>query len=198
MVGIAILVPSAGLGAELVLPLSEGVVIANARGESRVLFRFDRLDALREELVTSAWVSLPLPGLVPMADVNVEIYGLATSWEGRQPTWNTPWSTPGGDIEDTDSFEVTLYEGERVRLLRLDVTHMIRGMVEGTFPENGFILTARAGGREGFTALESAVLGGLQGGKLIIDYRKLTAHGLRGGAKALLERKRAAEFEGGR
>ena len=180
---------------ELVLPLEDVTVISNDQGQSRILFGFGRLDELREELITSAWISIPLPGYAPTSDVTVEVHGLATAWRGTQPTWNSPWVTAGGDLDDTDSYDITLDQGRRADLLRLDVTHMVRGMADGSFPSNGFILSAYAAGRTAFNNPEMAVLGELRGGKLTVSYRKLTAHGLRGGPDELLKRREQRTFD---
>jgi hypothetical protein len=180
---------------ELVLPLEDVTVISNDQGQSRILFGFGRLDELREELITSAWISIPLPGYAPTSDLTVEVHGLTTAWRGSRPTWNSPWTTAGGDLDDTDSYDITLDQGRRADLLRLDVTHMVRGMVDGSFPANGFVLSAYAAGRTAFNNPEMAVLGELKGGKLTVNYRKLTAHGLRGGPDELLKRREQRAFD---
>jgi hypothetical protein len=170
-------------------------VIANAEGAARVLFDPGDVSEFSEELIQMAYVEFPLPSVAVPEDIEIQIYTLDTRWQGGGLAWATPWRTPGGDLDDQFSFTETLSAGQRAGRIRFDVTHAVRAMAEGAVAQNGFLLTVPPSLGEGFTGSARAVMQNLQPGKLVVLYRKLTAHGLRGGPDELLKRREQRAFD---
>jgi hypothetical protein len=170
-------------------PITRVVTISGGMGGSRVLLDFGSVSALSEELILSARLVVPLSGNTPLNDVEVNVTGLTTSW-GPGATWTSPWTTPGGDVDRTLMSAVTVRVGTQAALLDVDVTDVIRSMAEGDAPANGLLLKPDAVSRAGFNGAEMAVLGDLAGGEIRVTYRSLTAHGMRGGAESITERRR--------
>jgi len=142
---------------EVAFPLEDAQAISDGEGTSRILLGFGEMSQLRDERVTSAYVNLPLPNRVPEEEFDVIAYGLATPWRGMEPTWTSPWTTPGGDVDESASSSiVTLDEGQAALLLRLDVAHLVRAVLAGDVAANGFILTSPRGG---FSDSQMNVLG---------------------------------------
>jgi len=174
---------------EVELPLESAHVISSEAGVSRIVLDFGALEQVRDELVTSAHVRIPLPNRAPGEDLDLVLYGLSTPWRRTVPTWTSPWRTPGGDLDESASSSViTLDARQPVPFLRLDVTHLVRAMLAGEVPANGFIMTTPRGG---FSESEMVVLGGtILSGDLMVNYRKLTALGIQDGGRERLDRKR--------
>jgi hypothetical protein len=174
---------------EVEFPLESAHVIASEAGVFRIVFDFGVLEQVHDELVTSAHVRIALPNRAPGEDIDLVLYGLSTPWRGTVPTWTSPWATPGGDVDESaSSTVVTLDEGEPVSFLRLDVTHLVRGMLVGDVAANGFIMTTPRGG---FSERQMIVWGDtIRSGDLVVNYRKLTALGIHDGGRERLDRKR--------
>ena len=161
------------------IPIVRAAVLEAPRsGETRFLLDIGSLDAVRNERILSARMRIPLPGRIAGQEVPLELYGLTTSWRGTVPTWTSPWTRPGGDLDPAPAAYRGLEEGGRLTTLELDVTHIIRAMAEGELAENGFMLVPADAGRKGFDDGERGILGALTGGELVISYRKLSAHGI--------------------
>lgn len=185
-----------GTGAQALeerIPIVRAAVLEAPRtGETRFLLDIGSLDAVRNERILSARIRIPLPGLIPGQELPLELYGLTTSWRGAVPTWTTPWTRPGGDLDVASAAFRGLEGGSRVTTLELDVTHIIRAMAEGDVAENGFMLVPAETDRDGFDEGERAILGALMGGELVISYRKLSALGIHDGGRERMERKRSS------
>jgi hypothetical protein len=173
------LLPTDSRGLERETALAEVGVIHNRSGEVRVLLAPAAIDGLEDELITSAFLELPLPGLAPEEDIEIALHAVATPWRGRAYSWQSPWQRPGGDVEEAYSHVVTLPKGEPANELRLDVTEIVQDMVDGELGKNGFLIAPAAWRGEGFRVPELGVLGPLATGKLVITYRKLSALGVR-------------------
>jgi hypothetical protein len=182
---------------EATLPVTNVVTITSGMGGSRVLVDFASPAALAEELILSAHLVIPLSGNTPVSNVGVAAMALTTPW-GPGATWTSPWSAPGGDVDRTLVAGGALEAGRVATVLDLDVTDLVRAIVDGEVGANGLLLKPADITRAGFSGAEVAVLGPLQGGDVHVVYRSLTSHGMRGGAKSLTERRRHREQAVGR
>lgn len=176
-------------------PISPVTWIVGPHGDSRGLLGFSGISGLREEWIISARLVAPLRGLTPVATIPLEIWGLARSWSAGA-TWTSPWTTPGADRQPEEVVRSEIPSGAQATRLDVDVTDLIRSMASGDAPENGFLVAPAIGFREGFTDMDRTVLGDLQGATIEVTYRKLTADGISGGMRQLLERKHAARADG--
>jgi hypothetical protein len=170
LVGLALLLPQASSAARLTYEVAEVHVILNEEQQGRVLLDFEPLLGLDGKWISSAFLQLPLSGLAPENDLEVQPFAATTSWRGRNATWTTPWEHPGGDLES--SSPATSIEGGRAEsTLRINVSDEIRSMVSGERPAYGLALSVPAWrGEEGFTNSERTVLGSLEGATLVVTY----------------------------
>jgi hypothetical protein len=108
---------------------------------------------------------------------DITVHAVETAWEGRSPTWESPWQAPGGDLgvkSPANSFR----EGDVVSRIRLNVTSAVREMSEGRAADYGFVVVPAAWDREGFTSDDMELLGTLSDLRLEVT----TANARAGGA----------------
>jgi hypothetical protein len=178
------------IGNELVVSCEENAVILNGMGLSRHLFRFGDLEPIGNELVTAAWVEIPLAGPAP-SPVRVRFAPLDRAWSAGTVSWTSPWHDAGGDLARAFVVTEEIGAGDAGGRLRLNVTEWVRSVLEGETADHGFLLTVEDGSRGGFRAAERALLEGAGTANLRIDYRSLTAQGIEGGSRAYLARREA-------
>lgn len=170
-------------------PLTATRAIASPAGGVRLLCDAAGFEALRGELIISAFLEFDLPGRLLAHDVDVVVQGLETPWVGRDATWTAPWTRPGGDIDVTYAKTLEVAKGRPVTKLALDVTLLVREMTDGTRPSNGFLVSCPSQRGDGFSADEVAALGSPQDGRLVVTYQLLTPFGYHDGSlSALRER----------
>lgn len=168
-------------------------VITSPNGHSRVLLSVPSLAGYQEEWVSSATLILDLAPGTLAGNVELLVDAVGTYWAGGA-SWMAPWTRPGGDAVGQTGGGGSLGRGPAPGRLRVDVTHAVRGMAEGDLEENGLIVYPSDPGKPGFTAAEMQVLG-VSSATLEVHVRSLTARGYRGGAKALMDRKRESRLE---
>jgi hypothetical protein len=173
----------ASAGAErATFSLSEVRVIANEGGVGRVLIQPTDLSMLSGELVTSAFLRLPLSGVEAAADLDIVIHALDRGWSGMGAGWASPWARPGGDLDSRYSHTVRVGRGRARTEIAIDVTLMVQEMADGLSEENGFLLTVPRSRGDGFTASERTVLGTLEGGTLEVTFRRISELGFLNGS----------------
>ena len=164
------LVPEVSSAARLRYEVVKVHVIQNEEQQGRVLLDFEPLFGLDGKWISSAFLHLPLSGLVPEDDLEIQPFAVTTAWRGRNPTWTTPWEHPGGDFESS-SPATSIERGRAETTLRINVSDEVRSMVSGEKPAYGLALSVPAWrGEEGFTAAQRAVLGSLEGATLVVTY----------------------------
>ncbi|MGQ0722569.1 MAG: DNRLRE domain-containing protein [Candidatus Eiseniibacteriota bacterium] len=149
----------------------ETSVISDRSGNTRVLVKPGDLSSFEDQFITAATLSFTLPGLQALRDLPVRVYLLATEWSAGTVTWDAPWAAPGGDFDDAHYDTVVLASGSREETLRLDVTSLVRAIVEGEYGRYGFLITVPAYDGTGFRGADLAALGTLTGATLEVDSR---------------------------
>ena len=185
----------AASASEIEVTASTATTISTS-GLGRLLLDFPSLAELHDQWVTNATLLIPLGSESVESDVEIEVDALTTSWAGGA-TWTSPWTTPGGDREQTLANSALLLAGVSESKLSADVTDLVRAMVEGEIGEHGFILLPANSPEAGLSEEELALLGDEAGGATLqVSYRDLKALGYEGGPKALVARHRQAAAEG--
>jgi len=170
VVGLALIVPQVSSAARLTYHLAEVHVILNEEQQGRILLDFEPLLGLDGKWISSAFLRLPLSGLAPEDELEIQPYAVTTAWRGRSATWTRPWQHPGGDF-DASSPAISIEGGRAETSLRINVSDEIRSMVSGEKPAYGLALSVPAWrGEEGFTAAQRTVLGSLEGATLVVTY----------------------------
>jgi hypothetical protein len=163
-----LLLPGVGRAERHVFPLAETQVIVGPESEGRVLLDFDSMDALREVIVTSAFLEVPLPSSVREQDLEVSVYALGRAWRGRGATWTSPWTRAGGDLDESYFHEVTIRAGQNAGTLRLNVTQVVDEIVTEGTPSYGLVLTTPLRRGDGFTVAQRSHLGTMAGSRLVV------------------------------
>jgi hypothetical protein len=153
------------------VPIVETGVISDRAGNTRILVKPGDLSAFADRLITSAVLTFALPGLPAARNLPVRVYPVASDWSAGTVTWDLPWTAPGGDFDDAYYDTVVLASGSRETALNLDVTSIIRAIVEGEYGRYGFLLTVPAYDGVGFRAVDLGTLGTLTGATLEVDSR---------------------------
>jgi hypothetical protein len=179
LVAFAVLLPGEVEGARQRFEVEEESVIVGPSGQARVLMDFGDLAGLSGGWIASAHVAVDLSEADLTSDVELELYGVEESWAGRSPTWNWPWNEPGGDLDDWSGAEAFVARDRNGGPVRFDVTEIVRQLVsEDTWTE-GFLLVARAPGREGLLPAELTRMGGSIPVELEVTFRRVSAPGNR-------------------
>jgi hypothetical protein len=66
------------------------------------------------------------------------IYRLTSPWSEESVTWNSPWSTPGGNFDVSQAY-ASFYPNQTSCMLEIDLTELVQEWVDGT-PNYGFLL----------------------------------------------------------
>lgn len=150
-------------------PLGTATVISGETGQARILFRVPDLSALGDPLIFSAHLEFTLPRAAAGPEVYVQVNAITRDWAAGSVGWTSPWTRAGGDRDDT-YFRSGQVDAEATAL-RLDVTSLVRAMMEGEVESYGFMLSVPYGVGEGFRAAELSRLGTLSAGRLVVEHR---------------------------
>ncbi|MGQ0722376.1 MAG: DNRLRE domain-containing protein [Candidatus Eiseniibacteriota bacterium] len=153
------------------VPIVETAVISDRAGNTRILVKPGDLSAFDDRLITWAELHFTLPGLLAARDVPVRVYPLTQDWSAGAATWDSPWVKPGGDFEDAYYDTAVLAAGSRETSLSLEVTSIVRAIVEGEYGRYGFLITVPGYDGAGFRPADLATLGTLTGATLEVDSR---------------------------
>jgi hypothetical protein len=145
------------------VPIAETGVISDRAGNTRILMKPGDLSAFEDRLITWAGLTFTLPGLPAARDLPVRVYPLTTDWSAATVTWDAPWGGAGGDFDDAYFDTVVVQAGSREASLSLDVTSIVRAIVEGEYGRYGFLITVPSYDGEGFRPTDLATLGTLAG-----------------------------------
>jgi hypothetical protein len=105
---------------------------ANRRG----MVRFD-LDAIPAgSRITSA--TLYLYEKDKKLDQITYLYRLNSPWSESTVSWDSPWSTPGGDFDASRAY-ASFYPNQSSCMLQIDLTSLVQEWIDGT-PNYGFLL----------------------------------------------------------
>jgi hypothetical protein len=185
---LAVLAVAGNSAAERIeFPLAQVRLITSDAGAARILLDPGDISVLDGELVTSAFLRMPLPGELPDQDLDVVVYALDTAWAGQDARWNTPWSRPGGDLDATYAHTVRLGKERVATSLVIDVTLMVQEMADGVSGKHGFLLTVPRSRGDGFTAANRQLLGSPESGKLEVTFRRITELGFTEGSLSVVE-----------
>lgn len=164
----SVFLPASGLAERHVFPLAEALVIASPTASGRILLAFEPMEVLRDVVVSSAYLEVPLPQRTLEDEMEISVYGVARGWRGQNATWTTPWIRPGGDLDESYFEEVTLRAGQSPARLRMNVTQVVDEIVTLGAPDYGFVLTAPLRRGDGFTPGQRALLGSLSEARLVV------------------------------
>ena len=151
--------------------VADVTVIENGEGAARVLFRCPPVHAAEGLAVRRATLTLSITGPSEARTVHLQVHPVTREWDPRTVSWESGWSRPGGDFDDE------LYARTRVALDRgattahLDVTSLVKEIVESGFVVDGFILTVAPRDGEGIRTEDLSRLEGLTGATFDLMYR---------------------------
>jgi hypothetical protein len=164
---------------ERTLTPSDVTVLQDGRGQSRLVFRLPDIAPGERIAVSSAQVVVSLAGAPAERRLRLRVHPLTRDWSGGSATWTSPWSRPGGDI-DEDAYiaaDVDLRSGVAV----LDVTPLVKEVVEEGWPAHGFLLTRDPADGVGVPAEDASRFGALSGATVSVRYVRVGPRPREGG-----------------
>jgi hypothetical protein len=155
--------------------VTDVAVIQNGEGAARVLFRCPEMIAADGIAIRRATLTIPVVGLGEARALHLQLHPVTANWNARAVDWTTSWSRPGGDFDDE------LYTRTRVDLASgattasLDVTMLVKEIVEAGMTADGFILSVVPHEGEGIRVEDLPRLAALAGASLAVSYVKVPA-----------------------
>jgi hypothetical protein len=107
--------------------------------DRRGLVRFDLSDIPAGATITSA--TLYLFPIDEKTGQTTYLYRVTSSWTELTASWNSPWTTPGGDFDPNVAYASYLNQQKNCSL-SLDFTSLVQQWVNGTYPNYGLLLFA--------------------------------------------------------
>ena len=135
----------------------------------RYLFRAP-IDIEGAVAVRRAYVEIPGLSELSERNVSIRVHPVTQAWS-RGATWGS-FSRAGGTFDENLYGTASLAQAERGNLL-VDVTVILKEILEYDAADMGFILTVDPAAGLGFTSEEMSRLSGLTGAKLVVEYRSI-------------------------
>ena len=104
----------------------------------RVVIKFD-LTAYAGCTINSAWLVLSERNTLGTSKT-ITCHRVTTAWSESTATWNTPWTTQGGDYFATPDASFTPVWTGVLKSDSVDVTTSVQNFVNGTYTNNGWLL----------------------------------------------------------
>jgi hypothetical protein len=164
--------PSLCLPASITLPVKAQTIIADGKGETRLLVDFGSLDTLAgyQILYAKCFLDIDVDSCVLQAK-EVEVRALTDAWTPGTVDWNTTWSKPGGDISEDFATFANIQKG-RNGDTEIHLTGLIQAWVDSDMANFGLVLIPFIKGCDySLTASNAYPSGGV--GKLFVRYKVL-------------------------
>jgi hypothetical protein len=153
----------------------EFATMDNGSGAARILFKVDAaVRDLEDVAIWRATLRVPVSGEAASETLRLHVYPVSRNWNAGSVDWNTGWDRPGGDF-DREMYargELALARGG-AQELEVDVTHLLKEIVEAGMPAHGFLVTVNPADGEGLRLADLPRFGSLAGAELEIRYRSL-------------------------
>ena len=128
------------------LNLQAGAFSAGSQFLHSVL-KFD-VSSLTGQTISSATIDVEVRSS-SNAPITINAHRLTTNWTEGSVTWNSPWSAAGGDYDPTvvgsASFTSNLSLGDPTETMSIDITDLVQGWIDGTYPNYGLVLRDASG-----------------------------------------------------
>ncbi|MEO1258229.1 MAG: DNRLRE domain-containing protein [Bacteroidota bacterium] len=83
------------------------------------------------------------------APITIEVHRVNTDWSESTATWNSPWTSAGGDFDAATIGSATITSsitlGEPTETMSIDITSLVQDWADGTYPNYGLILVDPSG-----------------------------------------------------
>jgi hypothetical protein len=146
--------------------------IDDGMGGSRILFNLESTAPAGDYSISRATLTLDLGSTVSEARMRLWIHPVTAPWTAGAAGWTSGWSKPGGDYEET-VFAQADVDLQQKGPLSIDVTQIVKEVLQYKMPSYGFIVTADPGTEKvGLSATELGRLQGLASASLLIEYRQ--------------------------
>lgn len=120
----------------------------NSGYKARAVMNFDLSRLPRNVTFESAELRINVLQHDPGAEgARIMVSRVTSTWESAKVSWthairpNRSWINPGGD--STGSYRATLYISPNTEVYAWDITPMVQGWINGTFPSQGVILESK-------------------------------------------------------
>ncbi|MFN8178133.1 MAG: hypothetical protein U0167_09395 [bacterium] len=172
ILGGALLLATASEARQATGGLQDVAVIQDGHGAARILFRLsNQVRTLSQIRVWKATLRVPLAGLPAGRELRLRAYPVTAAWNPSTVSW-TGWRRPGGDFDDEVFAERTVDLRTGPTEVVLDVTGLVKEVVERRMPGDGFILSVDPRSGVGLPVADLPRFVGLGAATLQVTYRK--------------------------
>ncbi len=130
---------------------------ATGTQELRTVIKFD-VSSLAGQSINSAILKLEVRSS-SSPPVVINAHRLTTNWSESTVTWNSPWSTAGGNYDATTAgsatFTTPLSLGSPTETMSIDITSLVQNWASGTYPNYGLVLIDPSGSARSISAFSS-------------------------------------------
>jgi len=134
-------IPTQAHSGERIIEISTPTIIFSA-DSSRVHYLLNPpLDLPDTNIIDFVWLSLWVQPLTEdtITYSSIRVFPISSSWGEENASWNFPWNSPGGDIDELFEADYAVsIPGEQ--LVEIDLTEMYRSWADGHLPYFGFLL----------------------------------------------------------
>jgi hypothetical protein len=155
---------------ELTRSITDVTTITDGLGSSRILFRLG--SAIEVENIAIRKAVLHFRGSAAgERTVPLLVHPVTASWSPGAVGWSAGWSREGGDYDEAvyARVEADLSSSSEVRI---DVTGLMKELLESGLEADGFILTVDPRDGAGIASDDLSAFSGLSGATLEMTYRK--------------------------
>ena len=116
------------------------MVAANDSLSNRLLFKFDLPSKLNDKRIDYAEILFHAKiDTLSRYSALFAAHPLTTNWNKTGISWSSPWTTEGGDYNDS-SCGIGLIKTRNDGKIRLDITHLVKRWVHESVPNYGIII----------------------------------------------------------
>lgn len=156
--------------AELTRGVTDVTTISDGQGSSRMLFRLGSAIEVPNIAIRSAQLTFPVSSAASERRVPLRIHPVTAEWSAGAAAW-TGWSRDGGDF-DEDLFGRAVVDLSSASQVRIDVTAVMKEVLEEGMEADGFILTVDPRDGVGIASGDVSSFSGLTGATLEMTYRR--------------------------
>jgi len=170
VIAIMLLCVQSGLAPSRSVALEDVTVIHNGRGEARLLCRHAEIGSMENTAVSSASLTFPIQGDTVSRGLSLRVYPILTAWDPENVSWIDGWDEPGGDFDRGYGGAIEIDLSTAPQTVSVDVLPMVREVILGDLPRNGFLVTVPLYEGEGIPVDDLGRLN-LGAGSLDVTYR---------------------------
>jgi hypothetical protein len=153
--------------------ITDVTAIHDGSGHARLLFHWDPAVDAESFAIRRAILKFDLAGDTEARSLEIRVHPLSVPWDASTVTWTRGWTVPGGDF-DADRLSNSRIElGRGAGPVAVDVTNVVKEILEEKEPFHGFLVTAHPAEGVGLRGQDLFRFAGLTNASLELSWRKV-------------------------